>query len=1095
MDDILQPIKAQKAEIAEYNERASYAQQLVDDVVLKKYLTRLEDKEILPLPEELKPGKGSIRLFKINKMVYEKDEYATDKFISMVGAMTYADNTIFLVLDGFKDHTDFYLGIRSDNPDRTAASVADTFKRAISGQFPGADITPAYESTDGTTSSQKRLFERISKAKSISTCVGLPTYKNDKTEYNNANFIQGIEKLAIAMQGREYTAIVIASCVDPQEVTKIRLGYETIYSELSAVATQQVAYSTNESLANSLTRTKGYSDSQSHTISSSDSTTISKAQTHSTGESKLNAAGKASKLISTISGPLTQVGSILLATGVGAPAGAVLMGAGAALSVGGVVAGMKEKTLTTNDATTTSKATTTQTGVSDANTHTEQFSDAEGNTSTIGSSKSFTLNIQNKHIQETLKLIDKQLERIEKSEAVGLWSSGSYFLSYEGDNSGAEIGASIFRSIMQGEQSGVEVSAINSWNSNTETNARKVKLLDEYVLAFAHPVFNYAPGAMTLPSSSLVNSKELAMMLGLPRKSVPGLPVVEHISLAKEVVRFSPLTESSKEFQLGQVFDQGIPKPQKVSLDANSLTKHVFVTGSTGCGKSETVYSLLFNVLETIPNVRFLIVEPAKGEYKDVFGDPKLVKVYGSNPLKSQLLKINPFKFPAKEIHVLEHIDRLVEIFNVCWPMYAAMPAVLKDAMLCSYEKCGWDLSESKNSYGRDLFPTFADLQNELINVINNSGYSEEVKSNYIGSLVTRVKSLTNGINGQIFSGNEIGDALLFDENVIVDLSRIGSQETKSLIMGILIMRLNEYRSSCAKEANSSLKHITVLEEAHNILKKCSQEQNMEGSNVVGKSVEMLSNSIAEMRTYGEGFIIVDQSPNAVDISAIRNTNTKVIMRLPEDGDRKVTGKSAAMKDEQIDEIAILPTGVGVIYQNDWEAPVLCKINKYDGKRHKYPSYPSNIQEEQGELLSIILKFLLSGRINSKDFIIDDVEDAVSRANIPTATKIDILLAIKEYMCSKSTTLWSNQSFARLSSLVSNLLTAKEDVIRCTKTEQDFETLTSALYRIIENKIPDIPEMYKKTIAQCLLRDYSLGSEMRLKTYSEWLKRQREKNA
>ena len=269
----------------------------------------------------------------------------------------------------------------------------------------------------------------------------------------------------------------------------------------------------------------------------------------------------------------------------------------------------------------------------------------------------------------------------------------------------------------------------------------------------------------------------------------------------------------------------------------------------------------------------------------------------------------------------------------------------------------------------------------------------------------------------------------------------------------------------------------------------------MEGSNVAGKSVEMLSNSIAEMRTYGEGFIIVDQSPNAVDISAIRNTNTKVIMRLPEDGDRKVTGKSAAMKDEQIDEIAILPTGVGVIYQNDWEAPVLCKINKYDGKRHKYPSYPSNIQEEQGELLSIILKFLLSGRINSKDFIIDDVEDAVSRANIPTATKIDILLAIKEYMCSKSTTLWSNQSFARLSSLVSNLLTAKEDVIRCTKTEQDFETLTSALYRIIENKIPDIPEMYKKTIAQCLLRDYSLGSEMRLKTYSEWLKRQREKNA
>ena len=47
MGDILQPTKAQKAEIAEYNERASYAQQLVDDVVLKKYLTRLYKKTIM----------------------------------------------------------------------------------------------------------------------------------------------------------------------------------------------------------------------------------------------------------------------------------------------------------------------------------------------------------------------------------------------------------------------------------------------------------------------------------------------------------------------------------------------------------------------------------------------------------------------------------------------------------------------------------------------------------------------------------------------------------------------------------------------------------------------------------------------------------------------------------------------------------------------------------------------------------------------------------------------------------------------------------------------------------------------------------------
>ena len=82
--------EVQKKELQAYNERALQAQRMVDDVVLKKYLTRLEKADVVPFPKELKPEKGDIRLFKINKMVYEKDEYATDKFISMVGSMTFA---------------------------------------------------------------------------------------------------------------------------------------------------------------------------------------------------------------------------------------------------------------------------------------------------------------------------------------------------------------------------------------------------------------------------------------------------------------------------------------------------------------------------------------------------------------------------------------------------------------------------------------------------------------------------------------------------------------------------------------------------------------------------------------------------------------------------------------------------------------------------------------------------------------------------------------------------------------------------------------------------------------------------------------------
>ncbi len=376
----------------------------------------------------------------------------------------------------------------------------------------------------------------------------------------------------------------------------------------------------------------------------------------------------------------------------------------------------------------------------------------------------------------------------------------------------------------------------------------------------------------------------------------------------------------------------------KVSLDVDSLAMHTFIVGATGSGKSNTIYTLLDRLTSTRRDaLTFMVIEPAKGEYKRVFGHKRSRKVFvfGTNPDYTKLLKINPFKFP-NGVHVLEHIDRLVEIFNVCWPMYAAMPAVLKDAVLASYSACGWDLTTSTNSVAENLYPTFQDLLEQLILVINESGYSEEVKSNYVGSLTTRVRSLTNGLNGQIFSFTEIDNKILFDTNVIVDLSRVGSQETKALIMGVLVMRLSEHRMSGAAESNSKLRNVTVLEEAHNILGAAQQDNRAEGANIAGKSVEMLANAIAEMRSYGEGFIIADQSPGTVDISAIRNANTKIIMRLPEENDRRVSGKAAALKDIQIDEIARLPKGVAVVYQNDWIEPILCKVDKYEGKEEQF---------------------------------------------------------------------------------------------------------------------------------------------------------------
>jgi DNA helicase HerA-like ATPase len=528
-------------------------------------------------------------------------------------------------------------------------------------------------------------------------------------------------------------------------------------------------------------------------------------------------------------------------------------------------------------------------------------------------------------------------------------------------------------------------------------------------------------------------------------------------------------------------------EPTAVSLSKRSLASHTFVTGSTGSGKSNTVYQIL-HVAEK-KDVRFLFIEPAKGQHTDIFDSNANITVYGTNPEISDLLKIDPFSFP-KGIHVFEHMDRLVEIFNVCWPMYAAMPAVLKEAILNSYEDCGWDLYNSTNKFSNKLFPTFADLLNELVLVINTSAYSEEVKSNYQGSLVTRVKSLNNGLCKQIFSGHELGDAALFDENVIVDLSRIGSQETKSLIMGILIMRLSEYRSNSNIRHNSELRHITILEEAHNILRRNSVEQSGEGSNVSGKSVEMISNAIAEMRTYGEGFIIVDQSPGAVDVSAIRNTNVKIIMRLPDDSDRKVAGKASGMKDNQVDEIAKLPTGVAVVYQNDWEEPVLCKIGKFEDEEISFEFHPkedNDIVVHDSSVKSEVLKLLLKGRITEPiDANIDLIEDYLVNSNLSTFNKIAIYNSVNEFKKLGKLELWNDNHFEQLSRLVTEVLSAKSEVMKFADSASNFDQLTDKLEQYIKNLVPEIPDELTLVTSQCLMRDFSLANDVQKKIYSAW---------
>lgn len=440
----------------------------------------------------------------------------------------------------------------------------------------------------------------------------------------------------------------------------------------------------------------------------------------------------------------------------------------------------------------------------------------------------------------------------------------------------------------------------------------------------------------------------------------------------------------------------GEKETARVKLDLESFRSHCFITGSTGSGKSNTTYRILDEMIEH--KIPFLVVEPAKGEYKRYYGKLPGIHVYCTNPRYYSMLHINPFRF-NQGIHVLEHLDRLIEIFNACWPLYAAMPAILKESFERAYIKCGWDLENSIYiPNGHSKFPTFNDVLEALPEIINSSSYSSDSKGDYTGALVTRVKSLTNGISGQVLcSVNDIDEEYLFDQNTIVDLSRVSSLETKSLLMGVLILKLNEYRM-CTSEENQPLRHVTVMEEAHNILKR-SPTGGSEGSNVQAKSVEMISSAIAEMRTYGEGFIIVDQSPTAVDVSAVKNTNTKIIMRLPDYEDCKIAGLSMGLNDSQIREISRFPMGVAVVYQNNWVEAVLTQIDKSEEQYHQTDLITDDyaLAVIKGQLAVELIFQYETGLAADEGFQLDDLLEVINNSDINASKKQDIVQSMVDW--------------------------------------------------------------------------------------------------
>lgn len=860
-----------------------------EDVVEKTYLPTLSERSAVQCcgQKEIKALESNAKLFQIGRIIYNRKENNLQKLTTLYTSFYETGADIAMILHSDGEQVKLYMGVcNTPYANRDAQALFETFK----GNFPGS-IGSEQEQyndlclTDEDMSLDLDRWITADSSNAICSVSVVPTTR-EKDLADNEKFVQGIERVLDAMHGKIFTAVILAQNINAKTLDAIKVEYERLYSNLSPYAKTSVTFGEN--------RTESVNDSVTHSVNESitEGTSVTLSVGHTTTATHTDNTSQTSTNSFGLFGLINHSGG---------------------------------STVGSSDAIAHSTQENEAKGIQYNTQKGEGNSTQHGIGESVGSSLSYQIELQQKTVIDLMSCIDQQLERIRNSECFGMFGAAAYFIAP--NQATAQTAASMYKALLSGHGSHIENSHINTWTRKSPD----FNVVQSSLRCLRHPSFLLGNNVTT--PATLVSGKELALEMGLPMRSVPGITVMETVPFGRNIQLLD--TASSKNARmipLGKIYHMWEAEKTPVTLDPQALTAHVFVTGSTGAGKSNTIYHML-DELTRDGSVKFMVIEPAKGEYKDVFGGRSDVQVYSTNPRKAKLLRINPFAFPVDEISVQEHLDRLVEIFNVCWPMYAAMPAILKDACERAYAAAGWDIAASINWKQENCFPCFADVLEQIKKVLEESAYSADNKSDYTGALVTRIRSLTTGIYGQVFT-NDSEAALfgekLFDENVIVDLSRVGSTETKSLIMGLLVMQMQEYRMASAKEANSALKHITVLEEAHNILKHTSTEQSAESANLAGKSVEMLSNAIAEMRTYGEGFIIADQAPGLLDMAAIRNTNTKIIMRLPDEEDRKLVGKAAGLNDDQIVELGKLPTGVAAVYQNNWIEPVLCKIPHFE---------------------------------------------------------------------------------------------------------------------------------------------------------------------
>ena len=534
-------------------------------------------------------------------------------------------------------------------------------------------------------------------------------------------------------------------------------------------------------------------------------------------------------------------------------------------------------------------------------------------------------------------LLATHIRRLEAARSGGWWRTAVY-VAAETDGALTAVTAAL-RAICSGTTTALDpmrAIRIAPWALRPALTRGQVLTLRPAARPVGHPPVGHPLGAAFDALATCMMTDELSVLLTLPRREVAGLRMRDVAEFALAVP--PPGRQSVK---LGSLIDVHGRDLDHVRLSADELTRHVLITGMTGYGKTTTAKQLLSRAHAEL-GTPFLVIEPAKAEYRQLRYHPALrggLRVYSIGATQAALpLRINPFA-PIDGAPLGQHIDLLKSVFTAAFPMFAGLPGVFAEAMLDLYADRGWNLYTGRNdvlgerpTYGdvSALSPTMRDLRDQIEVVLARKAYVGEVYQNMGAALRSRLNSLMVGVKGDaLASARSIPAAELFGYPCVIELKELADDEEKSFVMGLLLSMLYEYAESRQPDPELTahgLQHVTLIEEAHRLLRTPWGGARAETGEAQAKAVTMFTDMMAEMGAYGEAFIVADQIPVKLAPEVLKNSNVKIVHRLAAPDDRAAMAASMNLSEAQSRYLIGLQPGVAVVHDDAIGSAVLARI-------------------------------------------------------------------------------------------------------------------------------------------------------------------------